>query len=111
MSELLLRQIRLSLLIYYLHKKPILSVFSIIVQDEIRLYRDEKIDGINTRICTVIQYSRVHVLKDPVAHDSTAYDDQSSEETREECEGGKGHKGCLAPANGCQLQTSYYVTM
>ena len=30
-----------------------------------------------------------HVLKDPTAAD----DDQSSVETREECEGGKGHKG------------------
>ena len=59
MSELPLCQIRLSLLIYYLHKKPILSVFSIIVQDEIRLYRDEKNDGINSRTCTVIRYSRV----------------------------------------------------
>ena len=30
-----------------------------------------------------------HVLKDPTGAD----DDQWSEETREECEGGKGHKG------------------
>ena len=30
-----------------------------------------------------------HVLKDPTAAD----DDQSSVGTREECEGGKGHKG------------------